>query len=101
MPLENVPHETLNALLAQKLALGVASATVATGLASKYDVIEGWMSLTAIGIGILLSSALLVKAVLVSIKTYKEIKLMDEHARTRRKSDKKPIGTCTTDKKDD
>lgn len=82
-------QETISALLGQKVALGVASATVASGLASKYDIIEGWLSLTAIAVGILLSLALLVKAIFISIKTYKEITLINDQMKHRRKDDTK------------
>jgi len=81
-------QETINVLLDQKAALTVASATAFSGLASHYEIIEGWLSLTAIAVGILLTTTLIVHRIILSIKSLKEIKIMDEREKTRRKEDK-------------
>jgi hypothetical protein len=73
--------DTMNALSDQKVAVLAASGTVASGLASHFDLIEGTLSIIALVVGIILS-------IVLTWKHYKEIKLMDERAKTRRKGDK-------------
>lgn len=80
-------QETMNALLDQKPALTVASATVVSALASRYDILEGWLSLIALAVGILLSLAIFAKTIILTIKAYKEMRIMEEREHRRRKED--------------